>query len=129
MSQINMEEIKAQPQKISGLSYPRANSDLENGQTQIGDMRSAPKDPWNKRFVDSFRQNKGAAVTPGGVIGADGKVFQPEGQHVPELSHSLKTRHLQMIAIGGSIGKCIAQRSFPVKSRIAEVGFQYLNIS
>lgn len=84
------------------MTYPHT-----NGEAELGQISSGPKEKWSKRFVDSFRQDKGATVTPEGVIGADGKVFEPEDgvKYVPELAHKLKTRHLQMIAIGGSIGK------------------------
>lgn len=93
-----------EPAKASPMSYPSNNSDAELG--QISAISVDPREPAFKRFIDGFRQNKGATVTPEGVIGADGKVFQGgEGtEYVPELAHKLKTRHLQMIAIGGSIG-------------------------
>ncbi|KAH9811193.1 General amino-acid permease GAP1, partial [Teratosphaeria destructans] len=45
---------------------------------------------WTTRFVDSFKRDPNAHATPKGAIGADGRVFDG--------------RHLQMIAIGGSIG-------------------------
>ena len=61
------------------------------------------------RFIDSFRRAEGATVTPPGAVGADGKVFDIEhaAQATAEspLSRKLKGRHLQMIAIGGSIGE------------------------
>ncbi|RDW70358.1 hypothetical protein BP5796_08755 [Coleophoma crateriformis] len=86
----------SEPEKAATMAYPTS-------QTEVGSVSQGPKDPLHKRFVDSFRQQKGATVTPAGVVGADGKVFEAE-VYVPELSHSLKPRHLQMIAIGGSIG-------------------------
>jgi len=57
-------------------------------------------------LVNSFKRNPKVSVTPAGVVGADGKVTESESDGPPpdQLSRSLKGRHLQMIAIGGSIG-------------------------
>ncbi|KAL3428062.1 General amino-acid permease GAP1 [Phlyctema vagabunda] len=88
-----------EPEKPTNMSYPAPDSPS----TEVGSVSQGPKGPILTRFVDSFRQQKGVTVTPGGVVGADGKVFEQEVA-LPELSHSLKPRHLQMIAIGGSIG-------------------------
>ena len=64
-----------------------------------------------RRVWDSFKRDPNATATPSGAVGADGHVFQPESSAVgPEhggLQRKLKGRHLQMIAIGGSIGKGI----------------------
>lgn len=90
-----------EPEKATSMSYPSSPSSPDRA--ELGTVSQGPKGPVFKRFVDSFRQQKGVTVTPGGVVGADGKVFEAEVS-VPELSHSLKPRHLQMIAIGGSIG-------------------------
>ncbi|KAK3702351.1 histidine permease [Vermiconidia calcicola] len=64
--------------------------------------------PLTRRFVDSFRRDTNAHATPKGALGSDGKVFDVEGAAQATasspLQRSLKGRHLQMIAIGGSIG-------------------------
>lgn len=64
--------------------------------------------PWTTRFVDSFRKDPNAHSTPAGAVGADGKVYDVESAAEntanSPLSRHLKGRHLQMIAIGGSIG-------------------------
>ncbi|KAL8730448.1 MAG: hypothetical protein Q9166_004086 [cf. Caloplaca sp. 2 TL-2023] len=61
------------------------------------------------RFVhilwDSFRLNPGSHITQKGQVGANGQVYDPEkGTAEAPLARKLKGRHLQMIAIGGSIG-------------------------
>lgn len=61
------------------------------------------------RIWESFKRDPHAHATPRGTIGADGKVFDVEGAAQATantaLARKLKGRHLQMIAIGGSIGK------------------------
>ena len=64
--------------------------------------------PWKVRFVDSFKRDPNAHAMPKGVVGADGRVFEVEDDSAvvanSPLERRLKGRHLQMIAIGGSIG-------------------------
>ncbi|TID27787.1 amino acid transporter [Venturia nashicola] len=60
------------------------------------------------RVVDSFKRDPHQHATPRGVVGADGKIFDVEMAAAATagspLARKLKGRHLQMIAIGGSIG-------------------------
>jgi yeast amino acid transporter len=66
------------------------------------------------RMWDSFKRDPNATVTKPGAVGADGKVFDVESAARATadspLSKRLKSRHLQMIAIGGSIGTSLLYR-------------------
>ena len=75
-------------------------------QIYIDKVESQPSVP--RRIIDSFRRDPLSRVTPSGVVGANGVVFDAEAaaQATADspLARKLKGRHLQMIAIGGSIG-------------------------
>lgn len=84
-----------------------ASSDSPIPSYGYGENERTPR-PLVNRFVDSFRRDPHARATPEGALGADGKVYDVESaaQATAEspLARKLKGRHLQMIAIGGSIG-------------------------
>jgi amino acid transporter len=67
------------------------------------------KDGLLKRTWDGFKRDPNASITRSLALGADGKVFDVEAaaQRTADspLARRLKGRHLQMIAIGGSIGE------------------------
>ncbi|KAF2280934.1 general amino-acid permease-like protein GAP1 [Westerdykella ornata] len=69
---------------------------------------SIHRDTLGRRVLESFKRDPHQNMTPKGSLGADGKVFDVEtaAQNTASspLARRLKGRHLQMIAIGGSIG-------------------------
>ncbi|KAF2757247.1 amino acid permease [Pseudovirgaria hyperparasitica] len=69
---------------------------------------SSHKDSFPQRLIDSFKRDPTSYAISKGTITADGKLFDVESaaQNTAEspLARRLKGRHLQMIAIGGSIG-------------------------
>jgi len=67
-------------------------------------------EPLMRRFLDSFKRDPHARIGPSDAIAGDGKMYDVESaaQATADspLARKLKGRHLQMIAIGGSIGTC-----------------------
>lgn len=83
-----------------GYSSPEGSAPAyEHGNVEVVPRRKG----WGG-FVDSFKPDPTAQVTPSGTVGADGEVVKTDKTQSDQLAHTLKGRHLQMIAIGGSIG-------------------------
>ncbi|THW72925.1 amino acid permease [Aureobasidium pullulans] len=96
-----MEDAK---EVIPGSAYHSSPADSS---TEVGQNYDHPRS-WSTRMFDSFKRDPNAHATPPGTVGADGKVFDVETANAATadsgLARHLKGRHLQMIAIGGSIG-------------------------
>jgi amino acid transporter len=68
----------------------------------------SPKDKWPKRVVDSFRRDPNAFISASSQRSAKGGFDHEAAARATAnsgLARKLKGRHLQMIAIGGSIGE------------------------
>jgi amino acid transporter len=93
---------------VSETPSYRVNSARETNYEAI--TEEMPNGSWG-RFVDTFRRDENQSVTPRGAIGSDGKVYDPKAVSLATatspLQRNLKARHLQMIAIGGSIGEIL----------------------
>jgi len=84
--------------EATGGSPSGSSSDLSQGKIEF------PRAPTAYgRFIDSFKRNPNARVTTE-AIDADGRPLPDQPPAEPALAMKLKQRHLQMIAIGGSIG-------------------------
>jgi len=94
----------ADQEKYAKAEYsPSGSSQLP----EFGTTQNHRESAW-QRFVDGFKEDPNAHATPKGAVGANGKVFDVESAAANTantgLQRKLKGRHLQMIAIGGSIG-------------------------
>ncbi len=89
----------------TSASSSRTESDDRTGavsslyDVEPNNWRNAAKTAW-----DSFKRNPDYHITEKGQVGANGQVYDIEGAAASPLARKLKGRHLQMIAIGGSIG-------------------------
>jgi len=72
--------------------------------TEAWDSEPATKDPWQRRFVDSFRRDPnahvikpGQSIDPHGGHGFDHKTAAERTAN-SGLAHKLKSRHMQMVS-------------------------------
>ena len=89
------------------VAHTNASTTPFSGNSTFEGIMDDLKRPLSARVVDSFRRDPHASVTRGS-IGARKKSFDAEAAAAATaaspLVRRLKGRHLQMIAIGGSIG-------------------------
>jgi yeast amino acid transporter len=102
---------------MSSDNYNDAEKNIGGAEPQRADWDvAAPhQEKWTTRFIDSFKRDPNAhVVKPGQLVSATeghGKVSGFDHKAAAEatansgLAHKLKARHMQMIAIGGSIGE------------------------
>lgn len=92
---------------VSDAGKVMTNDSGSNGLPMYGES-AVTKPTYTQRFISSFKRDPNASTIAKGNVGSDGKVYDLEGaaQATAEspLARKLKGRHLQMIAIGGSIG-------------------------
>lgn len=72
-------------------------------QYSVGTSEPLTGSKWT-RFRDSFKRNPNARMVTE-AVDSEGKPLPDQPPAEPALSMNLKNRHLQMIAIGGSIGQ------------------------
>lgn len=106
MAPVNKTNAVANHDQEKGGIFAASDS-VSGNQEHSGNIVKAPKGPWMRSFVDSFKRDPNATITESS--GRDGSGFDAvaaaEATANTGLAKALKARHLQMIAIGGSIGK------------------------
>lgn len=75
---------------------------LSSAQHGYGETEVKSETKW-EHFRDSFKRNPNARVATE-AVDDEGRPLPEQPPAEPALSMKLKDRHLQMIAIGGSIG-------------------------
>jgi hypothetical protein len=104
---------------MSENSDPEKNLDLKEpggsdspASPERAEYEDGPKLPWTRRFVDSFKRDPNASVTKTEASAVSRGRFDhktaAENTANSGLVQKLQSRHMQMIAIGGSIGTSFA---------------------
>ena len=94
-----MADIDLEGGKEKGSASPSVGS---GGHHDYGETEVATASKW-ENFRDSFKRNPNARVVTE-ALDEEGRPLPEQPPAEPALSMKLKDRHLQMIAIGGSIG-------------------------
>lgn len=87
----------------AGKEKGYGSSSVHSGQQGYGETEVANGTRW-ENFRDSFKRNPNARMVTE-AVDEDGRPLEDQPPAEPALSMKLKDRHLQMIAIGGSIGR------------------------
>lgn len=97
--------------KSPEISSSSSRGESDEGTAAVGSLYDTTPSKWPnfaKAAWDSFKENPDYHITEKGQVGANGQVYDVEGAAeataTSPLARKLKGRHLQMIAIGGSIG-------------------------
>jgi amino acid transporter len=100
-------------------------SKLEGTSSAEWNRESPSTESWNRRLIDSFKRDPNAHVTKA-AQGVDARAGKGGFDHKTAaertansgLAQKLKSRHMQMIAIGGSIGRLLPTAGEPRLSLI-----------
>ncbi|KAI4261978.1 MAG: hypothetical protein L6R42_002836 [Xanthoria sp. 1 TBL-2021] len=97
--------------KSPDISSSSSRGESNDRAAAVGSLYDATPSKWRnvpRAAWDSFKENPDYHITEKGQVGANGQVYDVEGAAeataTSPLARKLKGRHLQMIAIGGSIG-------------------------
>lgn len=97
--------------KSPEISSSSSRGESNDRAAAVGSLYDATPSKWRnvaRAAWDSFKENPDYHITEKGQVGANGQVYDVEGAAeataTSPLARKLKGRHLQMIAIGGSIG-------------------------
>jgi amino acid transporter len=108
MSALQFGASSNSPDEEKGTKYS-SNSNSNNGYIPEwdGNQITQHNEPWQRRFIDSFKRDPNATVTRATETGGNGGFDHQAAAAATAnsgLARKLKGRHMQMIAIGGSIG-------------------------
>lgn len=97
------------------IAKENGSSDTPGGSPERNEFSDAHKGPWMTRVIDSFKRDPNATVTKKEAVARGHFDHKSAAENTANtgLVQKLQSRHMQMIAIGGSIGMPICPESFP----------------